>query len=136
MSLSDLMAADMDEVFLNTSDFGQAATYAANGGGTPFACTVVPTDPSPSMVQISQGTEDRRESRFLGSLSALRAGILADLGTVRDPMRGDAVTIASGADAGEWVVRTIAMDIGDGVMLDCVLSDLYTLGASGATENR
>ena len=130
------MDADVSACFLNVQDFGQSATYAARNGATPFACTVMPTDPNPSIMQISQGIEDRRESRFLGSRTALRAGILADLGTVRDPARGDTVTIASGADAGEWVVRTVTLDFGGGAMLDCIQSDLYSLGASGAIENR
>lgn len=136
MSLSSIMAADVSAVFLNTDDFGQAATFLALNGATAFACTVMPTDPNPSMVQISEGTESRRESRFLASLSVLRAGILADLGTARDPGRGDAVTIASGADAGTWVVRTISADTGDGVVMDCILSDMHSLYGAGAVENR
>lgn len=136
MTFQDDMADDVTNVFLNTSEFAVSSTYYPASDATGFALTVFPGDADPNAIQIMEGQEINRTARFLCKRTSVRTGIAARLGTARDPLRGDTITIASGADAGSWRVQTVTPDIGDAVQLDCRLAEKRSVGAQNAQEVR
>jgi hypothetical protein len=136
MTLADQMAADLANVFLSTSEFAISSTFLPGTDTTGFTLTVVPGDEQPAMIQIMEGQEVSRTARFLAKLSTVRAGIATRLGTARDPIRADRIVIASGADAGTWLVQTVTPDLGDGVQMDCRWSDRRALGGQNAQAVR
>jgi hypothetical protein len=133
MTLKDQMQGDITRVFLNTNEFADSATFTPkNPSAAGFACIVQIGDPAPQMVQIATGVEDRRPAEALASRTALRAGILASISVARDPMRGDFLTVPSGAYVGVWEVSTVHSDQGDGMVLALVWSKHYAPGGQGA----
>lgn len=139
MTFKDDMIDDMD-VFINDDEFGQTATYLprakAAGTGNMFAINVTFGDPDPNVLMVQAGQVTERTARILVSLADVRAGLLAVESAARDPVRGDRIVIASGADAGTWVVQDSVPDIGGGCQLNCRLADQRTYGAEGATVVR
>jgi hypothetical protein len=117
MTLKTQMAADVAAVFLETTEFAETATYTPNGAVSGFSCAVVPNDVDPGFGTTPSGIADRRLCPFFASLAALRAGILGIELAVRDPLRLDTLTFASGAYAGIWIVERFAADGEDGVTL-------------------
>lgn len=137
MTLKDQMANDLTDVFLNTDDFADDATYFVKGSTVAgFPCTLVIGDPQPGFVQIDGGQEDRRPATAVAQRSALRTGIEAITGVARDPVKGDYLTIATGAYAGTWTVDRAQGDEGDAMQLSLVNAILYAPGAKGAREVR
>lgn len=131
MTLKTDMAADLSDVFLNTDEFADTATYTPNGASTTFSATLVPGDVEESMLPAPSGEADRRLVQFTGSLALLRAGILVVEGTVRDPRRLDSFVIASGACAGTWVVERVSPDLGGGVILFSRYEQHHQIAAEG-----
>lgn len=136
MTFQDDLADDVDNVFLNTSEYAVSATFKAKGDATGFAVSVVFGDPDPSTIQVIEGNKSTRSSRILVDRTVIRAGIAAALGTARDPLRGDELIVASGADAGTWRVQEASPDLGDAIVLDARLSTPRVLGGQNAEAVR
>lgn len=136
-SFTDQLALDQN-IFLDTEGFGQAALYApTDSGGSTFAVVVVVGDPVMSEGQQDFGIEVRRVATLYVQKSVVLAGIFGITGTSRDTRRGDSITIASGADAGTWLLQgPPAEDLGDGANLIGVLPAIAAPGAKGARELR
>jgi len=129
-TLRDLAADDLVNVFGNTDDFAEAATYVPKPSGDQFAVTLCWGDPAPAIVGFPGGEEDRRTEQALGR----RATIIDELG--RDPQKGDQLVVASGARAGTWVVQTAQPDEGDGIVFTLVKAENRAPGHQGAREQR
>lgn len=119
MSLKTDMADDLTTVFLDVNDHADACTYYPDGDNTGFAATLVMGPSSEAFIVQPRrnGIDDQTRADGFGSLAALRTGILARLGTVRDPRHGDRLTFASGAYAGTWLVQRVSPDGADGMLL-------------------
>lgn len=121
MTFKDDMAADLAAVMINTSDFAEAVTYTPNGTAvgvpTTFALDAVPGDIEPAFLATTSGEAEQRLAQFVAVRTAVRAGILTIEGTVRDPRRGDRLTVAAGGYAGTWTIERMWADLGGAVVL-------------------
>lgn len=136
MTLKDQMASDLTDVFLNTDDFADDATFVVKGGKIGFAVKAVFGDVSPGFFQVDGGQEDRRPVAVTVNRTVVRAGINGITGTTRDPVKGDALEVSSGANAGNWTVMTVIPDVGDAYTLNCVKATMQTANAPQAREVR
>ena len=136
MSFQDDLAADVANVFGNAEEFGQTASYRPRGAATTFNLIVTFGDPDESVQQMQAGQSVDRVVRAMVSLAVVRAGIAVIEVTARDPGRGDLFTIASGADAGTWVVQDAVPDLGGAVQLTVSFDRQRIYGAEGATQVR
>jgi hypothetical protein len=94
MTLRDQMNADLSEVFLNTDDHAEAATYLPRGVAPGFPCVVLRSDAPPGMGG-DPAWGSSAQVRLLADLTVLRAGILAQEGVARDPAEGDRLTLGT-----------------------------------------
>ncbi len=137
MTLKSQMASDVANVFLRSDDFAEAATFIPKGVANPgFACLVIFGDITPSISGMPIGVQESRPGQAFGNRAALRAGIGQILGQERDPLHGDQVAVAAGANAGTWKIEHSVSDIGGGVTMELVLLVLYAPGGPNAREVR
>jgi len=136
MTLKDQMADDADAIFLNTDEFADDATFTPKGEAAGFACKVVMGDPQPGYVQIDGGQEDRRAAVAMLSRATVRDGIFAMCGNDRDPIKGDTLTVDSGAYAGAWFVSSSQGDDGGMIAANVVWAKLATVGNKTTREVR
>jgi hypothetical protein len=137
MTFADQMAADWPTFTDPTNGFGDAATFVPfDQSDKTFALAVTIGDQDPTVTQFAGGQEGRRVAPIFCQLSLVQAGILAQTSSARSPVKGDAIVIASGANAGTWVLYGPATtDMGDGCHMTGVLSTLDAPG-SDAREVR
>jgi hypothetical protein len=128
--LTDMMADDADEVFLNTDDFGESAEFYPGLSTSHFSTTVVVQDIAEEFVAIDTGIADSREVDIWVLRSAVQTGIAAIETAARDPRRQDALVISSGANAGTWKVQNASPDVGDMVKLRCRYETKHAAGAA------
>lgn len=131
----DQMASDLANVFLDPDVFGDNATYVpTEQPGQSFPLIVVVGDHQTSAVQMSGGQEGVAMASIDASLAVILSGLFQILGSQRYPHRGDQIVIASGNNAGTWIVAgPAARDAGGGAKLDCFLT---TLDAPGGRDTR
>lgn len=134
---TDQLALDVSSTFLDSEVFGQSGSYQCTDGGAPFAISVVVGDAVMSELQVDFGVEARRVATLFCQRSTIFVGITTALGTGRDSKRGDSITIATGPDAGTWIIQGPPQeDFGDGANLTAVLPLVAAPGARGARELR
>ena len=136
MTLKDMMADHLTSVFLNTDHFAEAGVYKPANQANTFALTLTIGDVTDQMQILVDGRADQRQITGTGLLATIRAGILAAIGTVRDPQHGDTWTIAAGANAGVWSVVLVGPDEGGGVVLTLRREKRHEVAASKVVENR
>lgn len=137
MSLRDLMADDLVGVLLDEEAFAEACTFLPqDAGATPFDVVLAVGDVTDQMLAIASGRADQQQISVTGRLSVLRAGILASTTVERDPIHGDTVAFASGAYAGTWVVLTVNVDQGNGVVMQLRFESKHEAAARDVAETR
>ena len=136
MTLQDVMANDLKTVFLNVEEFAVTGTFTPKGGA-PFVTTSMPGDIA-DLATIQDGTAiDQQRCLFLFSLSALKAGILAQFPMGAGlPTRGDAYIVAQQGSVGLWRVESHAEDLGDGCCCWMRFEAKLSSGGQGATVYR
>lgn len=137
MSLRDLMADDLVGVLLDEEAFAEPCTYQPqDDSATSFAVVLAVGDVTDQMLAIASGRADQQQISATGSLAVLRAGISAATGVERDPIHGDTVAFASGAYAGTWVVLTVSVDQGGGVVMQLRQETRHEAAARNVAEAR
>lgn len=136
-TLLDQFTADLAAIL---PDATEATTFVPgeqgdSGTGFTFPAALGVDSTDVAVLEGGESASDRRLIAF-GSLAVLQAGLLAALGTVRDPHRGDRLRVASGAQAGLWQVTSASGDVGGGCTLKCRLERATALGGPGARESR
>ena len=134
MSLKTQMATDLSAVFMNTDDFAEAVTYQPQEAGSPsFAAVGAPGDGAPGASGFPGGTGQDTPIPFVLQYAVFMADLTTSLAAIganpRNPMRGDLITIASGPQAGIYTVETWQADGGDGLTINAVFSQQFTVGA-------
>jgi hypothetical protein len=128
VGLKTAMAADLDRIFLDETQFAESGTYTPQDG-TGFTLVVFPGD-SPATATIEDGGI-AQEVRT--TMTCVLATFLT-LSASKYPLRGDLFVIGSGDMAGTWRVDTWTSDSGGGLTLGVVRSDRQTASANGTRE--
>lgn len=128
MSLRDMMDADLVAIAADTGELGQTATLADSDGTPSGSIACVVGDQNENMMESGASVEVHSTLRILCS----RTAAITILG--REPRRADTFTFASGADAGEWCVESIASDVGNGINCQCIRSRRRDVGQRGHRE--
>ena len=135
MNLKNQMVDEFSRTFVNTDEFADEAMYYPGTDETGFECEITFGDPAPSIIDGDLGLAGKHPVQAVASHAAMRAGILARLGTVRDPAYGDHLVVAAGsAHAGRWIVKTWQPDVGGGITLMLDTDTAVTRGAKGARK--
>lgn len=122
MSLADQLAADLTTVFLRTDALGVSAQFRPVKQATTFGLVVAFGDPDETTTDTLMGLSTDRIVRVLAQRSVIRAGIAGIEGVERDAIREDSFEVATGPDAGTWVVQSVSADFGDALQLNVVRS--------------
>lgn len=138
--LLDQFAVDFTDLFL-ASGLEEDAQFVPQGKASGMAIKVVIGDHTPAMVEGLVTTEDRRAATIVASLSDVRAILVLLVGSLRDPIRGDAIVVSGGpgsgsSSGGRWVVQESAPDQCGGVSLTCVRVAIDSVGVRGAQAVR
>lgn len=139
MSLATLMARDVSQVLLRTNDGATAGTYVpAEQGedGVGFPCTLRLGTDTTGIVIADQGENDDRRDQALGDLAVIQAGLLAALGTSRNPRRGDFWRCTTGGHAGLWAVDDVTPHGHNAVSFRLRLETRLALGGPGVRSRR
>lgn len=109
MALSDQIATDIENVLLNTSDFGESSTYTPKSGAAA-------TTPNVLVMRDSESYEMART----GNLERATARILVAQSDIAQPARGDSVEVSAPSGTGNetWYVDAWAAQRG-GWLLAC-----------------
>jgi len=136
MNLFDIIQQDSLAVFHNVNELGQIATFKAGGENPGFSLVVTFGDPDENVAAFNGGQSVDRTAKIFAPRSLIRAGILAIELAERDPVRGDIIVMATGADAGTWIVQDINPDAGDGMQMQCRYDRERIYGAESAVQVR
>ncbi len=120
--LSDLMADDMAIIHDDGFDLSVAATLTSCDGSATGSVVIVFGDQTDGFAGDINGFADNRQV----NASAIRSSVSSILG--RDPVQGDRVIVASGSQAGTWIVSTCNGDDGDGLVMTLRLDTPHTAG--------
>ncbi len=125
MSLADDIEDEAAALFLDTADFAIAATYYAGGTGNGVSCNIVVNESDAALSILRESQAETREAIIAASSAIVTA-----------PHRGDTFVVATGANAGTWIVNEPqARDAGI-VMLRCRLETTRNTVAENAHEVR
>lgn len=136
MSLRDLMRADVADVFLSTEDLGQTATFTAHKVVGTVDVAVVVGDPQPSVSMVDPAMEEREIVVLFAKRTTMDAALVTLEAAARLPKRGDQLVIATGEDAGTYLVQYANYDSGGGVNITCAVNRLLRVAAQSAVQVR
>lgn len=117
--LSDIMARDAAKIHAAGFDLAVAATLTSCAGTLTGTVYLQFGDPTDALGITVDGTADNR----LATASAKRSAITTILS--RDLVQGDRFAIATGAQAGTWIVSSAVPDDGGGVAIALRLDTVH-----------